>query len=84
MPIEPRNAEAPLRIPVLDKMKDGNRSVIFGKIEQGTLRLGDKLAIAPSNYPCQVLNIVNDKQQQVAYARHGDNVQVKVSYLEEE
>jgi peptide chain release factor subunit 3 len=33
MPIEPRNAEAPLRIPVLDRMKDSNRSVIFGKIE---------------------------------------------------
>ena len=35
MPIEPRNAVAPLRIPVLDKMKEGNRSIIFGKVEQG-------------------------------------------------
>ena len=61
MPIAQRNAEAPLRIPVLDKMKDGNRMVIFGKVEQGTMRLGDKLAIAPNNYPCQVLSIVNDK-----------------------
>ena len=84
MPLEPRNAEAPLRVPVLDKMKDSNKSVIFGKVEQGTVRLGDKLAISPSNLPCQVLNIVNDKQQQIAYARPGDNVQLKVSYLEED
>jgi peptide chain release factor subunit 3 len=57
MPLEPRNAEAHLRIPVLDKMKDSNRSVIFGKVEQGTVRLGDRLALSPNNMPCQVLGI---------------------------
>lgn len=84
MPIEPRNAEAPVRIPILDKMKDSNRTVIFGKVEQGTVRLGDRLAVAPSNLPCQVLRIENDKQQSVEYARPGDNVQLKISYLDEE
>ena len=79
-----RNAEAPLRIPVLDKMKDSNRSIIFGKVEQGTVRLGDRLALSPRNLPCQVLNIVNDKQQQVTYGRPGDNVQLKISYLDED
>jgi len=34
MPIDAeRNATAPLRIPVLDKMKESNRSIIFGKVE---------------------------------------------------
>lgn len=84
LPIEPRNAQAPLRIPILDKMKDGNRTIIFGKVEQGTVRLGDRLALQPNNLPCQVLNIINDKQQQVEYGRPGDNVQLKISYLEEE
>ena len=84
LPAEPRNAQAPVRIPVLDKMKDGPRTVVFGKVEQGTVRLGDKLCISPSQLPCQVLNIVNDKQQQIEYGRPGDNVQLKVSYLEEE
>ena len=65
-------------------MKDGPRTVVFGKVEQGTVRLGDKLCISPSQLPCQVLNIVNDKQQQIEYGRPGDNVQLKVSYLEEE
>jgi len=45
LPIEPRNAEASLRIPILDKMKDSNRTIIFGKVEQGTVRLGDRLAV---------------------------------------
>lgn len=45
LPIEPRNAEAPLRVPILDKMREGNRTIIFGKVEQGTVRLGDRLAV---------------------------------------
>ena len=84
MPIEPRNAEAPLRIPILDKMKDSNRTVVFGKVEQGTVRLGDRLAVSPHNSPCQVLTITNDKQQSVEYGRPGDNVMLKISYLDEE
>ena len=84
LPVEPRNGEAPVRIPVLDKMKDGPRTVVFGKVEQGTVRLGDKLLSQPSGLPCQVLNIINDKQQQVEYGRSGDNVQLKISYLEED
>lgn len=83
LPVENRNAQAPLRIPVLDKMKE-QRMVVHGKVEQGTVRLGDKLALAPSNIPCQVLNIVNGKQQQVRYARPGDNVQIKISNVEED
>lgn len=44
---EHRDAEGPLRIPVLDKMKDKDLTV-HGKVESGTIRLGDKLAIMPS------------------------------------
>ena len=33
MPVIDRLADAPLRVPVLDKMKEGNRSIIFGKVE---------------------------------------------------
>lgn len=84
MPLDVRNAEAPLRIPVLDKMRESNKSVIFGKVEQGTVRLGDRLALSPQNMPCQVLGLVNDKQQQVMYARPGDNIQLKISNLDED
>lgn len=44
---ENRDAEGPLRIPILDKMKDKDLT-IHGQVESGTIRLGEKLAIMPS------------------------------------
>lgn len=38
--IPPRNADGPVRIPVLDKMRDRG-TVIFGKVESGTVKVGD-------------------------------------------
>lgn len=49
--IPPRDPNGPLRIPVLDKMRDRG-IVIFGKVESGTVNLGDKLSIMPSNLSC--------------------------------
>ena len=84
LPVEVRDAEAPLRFPILDKMKDASKIVAMGKVEQGTLRLGDKLAIAPSGLPCQVLSIENFSDEQVEFARPGDACKVKLSYLQDE
>jgi len=44
---EGRDPEGPLRIPILDKMKDKDL-IVHGKVESGTIRIGDKLAIMPS------------------------------------
>jgi len=38
--LPPRDANGPLRIPVLDKMRDRG-TVMFGKIESGTVSIGD-------------------------------------------
>ena len=46
LPVEQRDATGPLRIPVLDKQKDRG-VVIHGKVMQGTVRIGDKLALSP-------------------------------------
>lgn len=46
---------------MLDKMKETNRVVIHGKVEQGTVSLGDKLAVAPNGTPTQVLSILDSK-----------------------
>lgn len=46
--IPPRDPNGPLRIPILDKMKDRG-VVVFGKVESGTVNLGDKLSLMPSN-----------------------------------
>lgn len=84
LPVENRNPDAPLRFPVLDKDRDANKNFVLGKVEAGTLRLGDKLALAPNNLPCQVLQIENFRDEMVKLARPGDAVKVKVSYLQED
>lgn len=40
-----RNAEGPLRIPIIDRMKDRGTIQIFGKVESGTVKIGEKVAI---------------------------------------
>lgn len=44
--LNPRDPKAPLRIPVLDKMKDQG-FIIHGKVENGSVNLGDKLMVMP-------------------------------------
>lgn len=48
--LEDRFPDGPLRLPILDKHKDP-AIIVHGKIENGTLNLGDKLAIMPTGAP---------------------------------
>ena len=43
--------KGPLRIPILDKMKDKD-TIIHGKVENGTVHLGEKMALMPSGQFC--------------------------------
>lgn len=43
-----RDPEGPLRIPILDKMKERGL-VAFGKVESGTVRIGSKLTVMPND-----------------------------------
>ena len=81
--LEKRYPEAPLRIPILDKMKDP-ALVAHGKVENGTIRLGDKLAVAPSGVPAQVLSLLDAKGDEVEYAGPGENVQIKINVADDE
>jgi len=58
--LEVRYPEGPLRIPILDKMKDKDL-VIHGKVENGTVNLGEKLALMPSGNFAQVLGLLDAK-----------------------
>jgi peptide chain release factor subunit 3 len=60
LPVEKRDAEGPLRIPILDKQKDRG-IVIHGKVMQGTVRVGDKIALSPHYTPSQVGFILDHK-----------------------
>lgn len=72
-----RDPKGPLRIPILDKMKDRG-VVIFGKVEQGTVTIGDKVQVSPSNISCQVHSIYNSKEEPVRYATPGENIKIRL------
>jgi peptide chain release factor subunit 3 len=82
-PLPPRDENAPLRVPVLDKMTDKG-VIVFGKVESGTVKLGDGLKIMPSGTLCQVVTIYDSKDQCVKYAKPGENVKLRISVDGEE
>ena len=78
-----RDPNGPIRIPILDKMKD--RGVIaFGKVESGTVEMGSKLTLVPNDYYTQVLNVYNSADQAVRYAKPGENVKLRLRIIEDE
>jgi len=58
--------------------------IIHGKVENGTVKLGDKLALMPSGNPAQVLGLLDAKGQPVQYAAPGENVQIKLNIADED
>ena len=73
LPIQVRQPSDPLRISVLEKTKDG-AVYAHGRIESGSIRIGDKLTISPSGLPAQVGAILDHKNDSVLFARPGENV----------
>jgi bifunctional enzyme CysN/CysC len=53
----PSAAEQPLRFPVQDVYRMGNRRVVAGRIESGTLRVGDQLLFSPRHKTARVATI---------------------------
>jgi peptide chain release factor subunit 3 len=78
-----RDPDGPIRIPILDRMKDRG-IVVFGKVESGTVRMGEKLTLMPSNTPTQVANVYNSKSEPVKYAKPGENVQLRLLHINDE
>ena len=57
---------------------------MFGKIESGTVNLGDRLSLMPSNLPCQVQSLYNSKGEPVRYAKPGENIQIRLLQINDE
>lgn len=81
--LDERHAKGPLRIPIIDKMKDP-ALICHGKVENGSVALGDKLAVMPSGAPAQVLQLLDGKGRAVEFATPGENVQIKINVADEE
>jgi len=83
LPVEPRNPTGPVRIPILDKMREQG-VIAHGKIESGTIKVGDKIMVLPSGLPSQVGSILDHKNSPVMFARPGENVQIRLIHIEDE
>lgn len=56
--------ELPLRFPVQDVYKFDERRIIAGRIESGTLKLGDEILVSPSNRQVKVKSIESFNTQE--------------------
>jgi peptide chain release factor subunit 3 len=77
-----RDADGPLRIPVLDKYADRGL-VVMGKVESGTVREGSKVLIMPQRVEATVDTLyINDAE--VRSAKPGENVKLKLKGCRDE
>ena len=58
--------------------------IVFGKVESGTIKLGELLRLMPSGISCQVQTIYNGKEQCVPYAKPGENVKLRLNIENED
>lgn len=79
-----KNSNGPLRFPIIEKTKQDGYVYAHGRIEQGQIKIGDKLVISPTGYQTQVGAILDHQNQSVMYARPGENVLVKLINIEDE
>ena len=70
-----RDPDGAVRVPILDEQRDEKGEILAsGKVENGTLHIGEKLLYSPFLANCQVKYIMNSKDQLVRYALPGENV----------
>jgi len=77
-----RSKDLPLRIPMLDGYKDMGATMAIGKIEQGTVRPGQKVIIMPIGHKCTVHSVFI-KDECMQYACAGENVVLQMSGVTE-
>ncbi|CAK9206316.1 unnamed protein product [Sphagnum troendelagicum] len=77
-----RSPNGPFRMPLIDKYRDMG-TVVMGKIESGSVRRGDTLMIMPNKATVKVVSVYRDNDE-VNYARPGENLRIRLSGIEEE
>jgi peptide chain release factor subunit 3 len=79
----PRQKDAPLRIPVLDKFKDMGQVNVMGKVETGRVRLGQTVMFQPGGGKAEVIALANDMAD-LNIAECGENIRLVIKGVEEE
>mmetsp|Transcript_23587 Transcript_23587/g.18033 ORF Transcript_23587/g.18033 Transcript_23587/m.18033 type:complete len:603 (+) Transcript_23587:66-1874(+) len=75
--ISNRNPDGPLRVPVLDRYLERG-CIVMGKVESGTIRVGDEIVFAPTRKRAKVEEIVI-VEDRVRSAKPGEDVLLKFS-----
>jgi len=78
LPLPKRPSTGALRIPVLDKFREGGRLYIQGKVEAGTVKLGDQLVIYPNKDAGEVTYLGTDIEEREECGP-GENVKICLS-----
>jgi len=79
-----RDPAAALRIPILDRIKESGKMFIVGKVESGTVRVGQKVVVMPNRHSGIVHSITSDFVPELSSAATGENVRVVISGLVED
>lgn len=80
--LPPRDPKGPFRLPIMDKFKDMG-TVVMGKVESGSIRVGDSLIVMPNKAQVKVVAVYRDSGE-IRLARPGENIRVKLAGVEEE
>jgi len=70
----PSLAEQPLRFPIQDVYRMENRRIVAGRIESGTLRVGDQLLFSPRHKTARVATIERWPDAKVEIASAGESI----------
>ena len=72
-------AELPLRFPIQDVYRVENRRILAGRIESGTLRVGDRLVFSPHNKTARVATIERWAAPTAESATAGESIGITLS-----
>ncbi|KAA8499480.1 Eukaryotic peptide chain release factor GTP-binding subunit ERF3A [Porphyridium purpureum] len=78
-----RLLNAPVKLPVNEKYKEMGGTMLMGKLEAGTINVGDKLVLMPQKTEITV-EAIHLEEFERATAEPGDNVRLRIKGAEEE
>ncbi len=73
------SADLPLRFPVQDVYRFDARRIIAGRVESGTLRVGDMLVFSPNNKTAAVASIENWNGPEKQFATAGESIGITLT-----
>ena len=72
-------AEQPLRFPIQDVYRMDTRRILAGRIESGTIRIGDQLLFLPHNKTARVATIERWSSASQEFAQAGESIGITLS-----